>query len=66
MPRGQYPRKRIPTHRFSVTFHKSDWPFINQAARKAKLSVASFIRECVFKSVGRKERERQTDAKVAA
>jgi len=61
MPRGQYPRKKIPTHRFSITFHQSDWPMVRAAARRAKLSVASFLRKCVFDQVGGREHPRQRD-----
>ena len=64
MPRGQYPRQKIPVHRFSITFHERDWPYVSAAAKRAKLSVASFVRECVFKAIQREERPRLTDRRA--
>ncbi len=61
MPRGQYPRMRILTHRFSITFHDDDWPYVEEAARKRGLSIAQFVRACVFETLRRKESPRQSD-----
>ncbi len=60
MPRGQYPRTHIPVHRFSITFHDDDWPYIEKAAQKRGMSVASFVRACVFEIIHRKESARQS------
>ena len=61
MPRGVYPRKKIPTHRFSITFHRADWPAVRDAAASEGRSVASFVRECVFRFLKRAESERASD-----
>jgi len=61
MPRGQYKRKQVPIHRFSITFHEKDFPHVRSAAKRAKQSIASFVRDCVFSTIGRPERERMTD-----
>ncbi len=61
MPRGIYPRMRILVHRFSITFHDDDWPYIEKAAQKRGMSVASFVRACVFDAIHRKESPRQQD-----
>ncbi len=61
MPRGQYARQRIPVRRFSITFHEIDFPAVEDAARRSGLSVARFIRRCVFEKLGRQESHRQSD-----
>ena len=63
MPRGQYSRTKfkIPVHRFSVTFHQADWPRVLKGAKAAKMSLASFLRFCVFSHLRLKEHERQRD-----
>ena len=61
MPRGQYRRKKIPVHRFSVTFHQADWPRVLKGAKGKKMSVASFVRWCCFDYLGHQEHERQQD-----
>jgi hypothetical protein len=61
MPRGQYPRKRIPTQVFNLTFHRADMPVVKKGAKEAGMSVAAFIRWCVFKALGTLEHERQAE-----
>jgi hypothetical protein len=61
MPRGQYPRKEIPVHHFSITVHQADWPRVLKGAKAKKMSVASFMRWCVFKRLGVQEHDRQQD-----
>lgn len=61
MPRGQYPRRKIPVHRFSITFHRASWPAVRAGAKAANMSVAAFVRFCVFKYLGIQEHDRQED-----
>ena len=61
MPRGQYPRKKIPVHRFAMTFHRADWPAVRAGAKAVNMSLAAFARWCVFKQLGIHEHERQSD-----
>ena len=63
MPRGQYSRAKfkIPVHRFSVTFHQADWPRVLKGAKVKRMSVASFVRWCVFEAFGVREHERKID-----